>query len=154
MSIFKGIKDAKGGDGGTYLSEGAYIVDIDACKQGEMRDGTPFFVVEFTILQNSGPECNKPGTTASYFVKVEKDTPALANIRRFISVASDTPEDEIDDAGAEMVVSKDQPLKGTVLRVQATQIVTKKGNDFTKHVWSKFEGTEEDAGKLRKAAVL
>jgi hypothetical protein len=130
MGLFAGIKDAKVSQGGVYLKPGVFTTRIEACKSGKTRANVVFFVVELDILESNNSEL-PPGTRCSWMVTLDKE-PALGNIKAFLAVATDSKEEEIDEAGVELVVSADNPLKDTIVRVSAVNIKTKAGTDFTK----------------------
>lgn len=154
MGLFSGMKDAQYSDGGVYLLDGNYVLEITELKSGTTRQDLNYFVAECKILQSTNP-ARKPGTVVSWFVGIKKDTPALADIKRFLAVCGEVEDTEVDDAAAEMSVSDEQPFAGRVLRAAATTITTKKNKrDFTKVVWTNFEGTEGDVAAMKKAAGL
>lgn len=133
--IFDGLNDAKPSAGGVYFEPGTYTVEVLECKAGTTRKKVKFFAVDCKILESSNP--NRPaGTSASWFVKIEEDTPALANIREFLSIAFNVPIEEVDEASGEMVIAEQQPLAGTVLALGVVQIITKKNKQpFNVHTW-------------------
>jgi hypothetical protein len=130
MGLFAGIKEAKVSQGGVYIEPGVYKSRIDACKSGKTRAGVGFFVVELEHLESNNLK-HPPGTKVSWMVTLDKE-PALGNIKAFLAAASNSKEEEIDDAGAELVVSAENPLKDTVLKISAVNIQTKAGTPFTK----------------------
>lgn len=145
MGLFSGIKDAKVSRGGVYLEPGVYTARVEACKSGVTRKGAGFFVVEMTVLESNNPKFTK-GSSVSWMVVLDKE-PSLGNIKHFAAIATNTPEDEIDEAGIELIVSAENPLRGTILEISATNIKTKAGGDFTKVV---FTGAHEPGvGELR-----
>lgn len=154
MGLFTGINDAKYSEGGIYFLDGNYVVQIEDLKSGTSRQKVDYFAAECRILQSTNP-ARPIGTLVTFWVGIKPDTPALADIRRFLAVAGDCDDNDVDDRAAEMSVSEEQPFRGVVLRAAATTITTaKKKLPFTKVVWEKFEGTEGDVAALRKAAGL
>lgn len=152
MGLFTGIDKASYSENGVFFVPGNYVVEILKCKSGTTRKKVDFFLAEARILQSSNPD-RPVGSRATWFVSIILDTSALGNIKNFIAVASDIDEKEVDDAGAEMVVSDAQPLNGTILRATAVNLKTRAGKDFTKVSWEKYEGTVEEAKALRAAAM-
>lgn len=154
MGLFSGIEKASFSEGGIYLLDGNYVLEVMELKSGTSRQRVDFFVAECRILQSTNPE-RKIGTVVSWWVGLKVDTPALADVRRFLAVAGECDDTDVDDAAAEMAVSDEQPFKGRVLRAAATTITTSKlKRPFTKVLWSNFEGSEGDVAALRKAAGL
>ena len=154
MGIFSGMSEAKYSEGGIYLLDGNYVLQIEALKSGTNRQKVDYFVAECRILQSTNPE-RKPGTIVSWWVGIKVDTPALADVRRFLAEAGESDDADVDDQAAEMAVSEEQPFKGIVLRASATTKLTEKRKvPFTKVIWKLFEGTEGDVMALRKACGL
>lgn len=139
MGRFAQIKEAKVSGGGVYLKDGVYRVQLTEIRAGSARGGFDFFVVEFKIVESDCAE-RKPGMICTWFVKLEVDTPALGNVKQFVSLAGDCPLNEVDEAGCELIVSNAQPLTGTMMRVSVTTIETKKKRPFSKHTWTTDDG--------------
>jgi len=130
MGLFAGIKEAQVTQGGVYIEPGLYTSRVEAVKTGKTRKGIPFFVVELTHLKSNN--VNHPvGKNVSWMVMLNQDA-ALGNIKHFASVATETDEAEIDEAGIELIVSSENPLEGTLLNIDASNITTKAGTPFTK----------------------
>jgi hypothetical protein len=154
MGTFSGIEEAEGFGSGVYYEPGVFISQITECKSGETRDGVKFFCAEFDILESTNPKL-PPGTSVSWWVGIQKDTPALKNIKVFIATAMECDESEVTQAGAEMIVGPAQPLRGIVMRCRAKTIITKKkGQPFTVCEWELYEGSAEQVRKMRIAAKL
>lgn len=136
MSIFGGIKDAKASGASAYLVPGVFLFEVLALKTGKARDGRNFFVAEFKTLESSAPE-RPVGSVQSWMVMLDARymETALGNIKTFISVLTETPVHEVDEAGVEMAVSADNPCAGSRIRCSAVDIKTKGGKDFTKPTW-------------------
>lgn len=152
MGLFSGIDKASYSENGVFFLPGNFVVEVLKCKSGTTRKKVDFFLAEVRILQSSNPE-RPVGSKVTWFVSIVPDTSALGNIKNFIAVASDIDEKEVDDAGAEMVVSDAQPLNGTLLRASAVNLKTRADRDFTKVSWEKYEGTVEEAKALRANAL-
>ena len=131
MGIFDGIGKAQYFEGGKYLGPGLYLVEVLRVKQAATRNGRPFFVVEMQILESSDLKEFPIGTSASWMVMLDQDA-ALGNIKHFLSVASETPINEVDKQDAEDAISEQNPLAGVKLRAMAVNVKTKALKDFTK----------------------
>jgi hypothetical protein len=131
MGIFDGIEKAEYFEGGKYVSPGLYLAKIDKVKQAMTRKKRPFFVVEMTVLETSNPKDHPVNDGMSWMVMLDQDA-ALGNVKHFISVASDTPLDQVQASDAEDACGEDNPLSGVTLRISATNIKTKADKDFTK----------------------
>jgi len=131
--LFDNIKDAKYAEN-VYFLPGTYRVEVQACKSGTTRKKADYFLIECKILQSSNPD-RPVGSKATHFITLKPDTAALAEVKRFVAVATDTPEEEVDAAGVEMLVSDEQPLRGKVLGVSAVAVKTRSGGDYTRLQW-------------------
>lgn len=145
MGLFGKIKDAKSNGGGIYFLPGTYALECRANKTGKTREGREFFVCEFTILESSNPE-RPVGTSVSMMVMLDKylET-ALGNIKGYIAALYDVPEDEVDEAGVEELVSAANPGAGIKVRAVASNTKTKKGGDFTKVQFEPYEKHHKEA---------
>jgi hypothetical protein len=149
VGLFRGVEEAKFNEGGIWFLDGNYLVKVDVVKVGETRKKVDFFVVEHTICWSDNPQ-RKKGTQCSWMATADKDA-FLGNVKHFCSVASETPMDEVTEEGIEMIVSEENPLAGTILRVQATTIKTKAGGDFTKVIYKHIN--EADIELLKSLGV-
>lgn len=139
MGLFSGVGQAKSSSGGVYFEPGSYALECRANKTGKTREGRPFFVCEFTILESTNP--SRPvGTSVSMMVMMDKylET-ALGNIKGYVAALFNVPEVEVDEAGVEALVSADNPGAGLKVRAMATNIKKKNGDPFTKVVYSPYE---------------
>jgi hypothetical protein len=143
MGLFAGIKDAQISQGGVYLKPGVYKARIEQCLSKNTRANVGCFIVELDILESNNPEL-PPGTRCSWVVTLDKE-PALGNIKHFVAVATETDEEEIDEAGVELIVSADNPLKDTIVTISAVNITTKKGTPFTKVTYTGVEQAQASA---------
>lgn len=131
MGVFDGIGEAQYFEGGKYVSPGLYKTKIIKVKQASTRNKRPFFVVEMKVLETSNEKDHPIGTDMSWMAMLDQDA-ALGNIRHFISVASNTPFNEVTASDAEESCSEANPLQGVELRVMGVNILTKAKKDFTK----------------------
>lgn len=131
MGIFDGIGNAQYFESGKYVSPGLYKTVIQKVKQSATRTKRPFFVVEMKVLESSNLKEHPLGTDMSWMVMLDQDA-ALGNIKHFISVASETPIEQVQAADAEDACSEANPLDGTEIRLMAVNIKTRANKDFTK----------------------
>ena len=132
--LFDDIKNAKYAES-VYFLPGKYRVEVQACKSGTTRKRENYFLVECKILESTNPD-RPVGSKATHFITLKVDTPALAEVKRFVSIATDTPEEEVDSAGVEMLVSEEQPLRGKVLNVSVVNVKSNKtGKEYSRHQW-------------------
>ncbi len=137
MGLFGGIKEAKFNSGGVYFEPGSYRVKVAKISSGNTREGSrPFFVAEFTILESSNPK-RPAGTSVSWMVMLDKfKETALGNIKGFVSALYGIAQDDVDEAGVEALISAENPGQGKEVLAVASMTKTKKGDDFTKVVFS------------------
>lgn len=148
MGLFANIKNQRGTQGGVYFTPGLYVAKINRVKLGETRKKEDFFVVECEIVESDSDE-RKPGSTVSWMVMFKHDA-ALGNIADFIRAglwayavqneqepaAEDFNDIEIDEESADEVTSEDNPFAGLLMKVEATNIKTRAGKDFTVVKWT------------------
>ena len=134
MGVFDKIGGATYFEGGKYLMPGLHLIEVLKVKQGQTRQHRPYFVVECKIVESTNQKEHPIGTDASWMVMLDQDA-AMGNIKHFVSVASQTPIDDVQAADAEDACSEANPLAGIRLRAIAVNIKTKKSgykDDFTK----------------------
>lgn len=135
MGFFKGIGNARPGNGGVYLNApGKFKVEIKECKViKSTQKGTDMFVVGLKILESNNPK-NPAGQLASWVVNMGQLS-ALGNVRGFLAAATGEDIENIDEDTADGLVGEGSPLIGGELWVTTDMIKTKKQTDFTKHNW-------------------
>lgn len=147
MGRFSGIENAQMSEGGVFFLPGNYLARIDTVKTKTSRKNDLLFIIETTILWSDVPE-RRRGSSCTQMYKA--GDAFLGNVKHFCSVANDCDPSEVDDAGVELVCGDENPLQGTILRLQAVNIKTKALNDFTKVIWKQVSA--EDQVLLAKAA--
>lgn len=143
--MFDGIEEARISEGGVWFKPGAFHAKVNACKALKDRKGVGVFVVE-TELTASSRDDLPAGTLVSWVVKLDKE-PALGNIKGFAAAALGTTVNKITAEHIENLVSDDNPLAGTMLKVSAQDIITKSGHPFTKVSWLPMAEGEEFTGE-------
>ncbi len=154
MGLFGGIKGAKYSEGGVYLLDGVYRLEIQSCKTINTRNKGPAFVSEFKVLESSNP-ARTVGMSCSWMVMLtgNQAETALGNIKQFLENAlpgldfSKLTDDE-GEAAVDTIVSEGNPMKGKLVRCTATTIKTKKNTDFTK---VKYMPDSSSATEMAKA---
>jgi hypothetical protein len=134
MGVFGKINDATFSDGGVYLKQGVYRLEIVKCIYKKTRQQKDAFIVEFKTLESTNPEL-PVGSAPSWMVTLDKE-PALGNIKQFLAEALSTDMDKIVEQVVEAVVAetgaKPNPLAGYKIRAAAVNIMTKANRPFTK----------------------
>lgn len=141
--------------GGVYFLEGVYpTLWIERCQLKTSRKGKELFIAEFKILQ-SNVEGRGAGSEVSQVYNLTDHEAAAGNVKAFIGAAMDddafahakmedmTPEERADFIKAvQDVVGESNPLKGRLVRAEASVIQTRAKTDFT---LVKFSGLPEAA---------
>ena len=134
MGLFDGIENVQVTQRSEYLKAGQYLLEIQAIKMGESRNGEGYFLSEFKIIESSNPEL-PPGAPVTWMT-MKRFESFLKGIKAFIAAAAGCTIDEVTQAICDAAVSEDQPLAGVRVSAFAKDIKTKKGGDFTKVMFS------------------
>lgn len=137
MGIFSGVESAKASLGGNYLKPGNYRVRIDKVKSGESRTNGGFIAVEMTILEVVDSPAETPhvvGEQATYMYMTKFDS-FLGNWKAFVMGITNCEESEVTEEDSDSIVGEKQTFSGLEVPVQAVNIKTKAGKDFTKAIW-------------------
>lgn len=139
MGLFANIKNVKVTAGGVYFEPGSYKVRVNKVSQGKTREGRPFFVAEFTILESNNT-ARPVGSSVSWMVMLDKNVDTgLANIKMFASALFGISPDDVDEAGIEALVSAENPAQGKEVMAAAAMIKTKAQKDFTRVLFTPAE---------------
>lgn len=139
MGVFGGIENAKATEGGNYLPEGIFDIELVRIVVDKTRKGVPFMAVDFRILGSSCPEKVKIGSVWNWFNGFDKE-PALGNAKAFafavLSCSGKVDESEVtEEVMEEMCADGGIGVAGTKLKVQTTMTQTRANKPFTKHQW-------------------
>lgn len=148
MGWMQNVKGARISEGGIYVEPGAYLVEVLKVKAGKTRAGVDNFIVELAIHESNNPN-RKVGTVMDWYVDMSKE-PSVGNVVAFVMTATGSTQDEVSEDVIKLIVSDANPLKGTMLRLAASNIKTKAGRDFTK---VKFFSEATSAADTEKAAA-
>lgn len=140
---FDDINTVPVSEGGVYLLQGSYLLEVQRVLLKDNRNGAKRFIVETKILESSNGE-RPAGIQASWIQKLDQDA-AKPNIKRFIMAATGCKADEVTGPAVDSIVGVGNPLRGTKVRVQCEQVTTSKGAPFTKHRWMAVDGSIADA---------
>lgn len=138
MGLFSGIESAKATEGGNYLKPGVYDVEVVRLTTGQTRKKVDFFAADLRVIGSNNPD-HRSGEVVNFFVGMDKE-PALGNIKAF-AVACLSSEGAIDAASITeevmngLVEKGGEAVAGTRLKVQVTQVPTKTGGTYSKHLW-------------------
>ena len=148
MSIFDRIESATFSEGGNYLKQGNFDLEITKIKLGKTRKLEDYFAVDFKIIGTSSTEM-QIGEAVNWFQGFKHDS-ALGNIKQFVTAllasAGPVAPDAITAAFMDALVDKDgAAVAGSRIRVQVTPVPTKTGGTFSRHLWLPAGATETAA---------
>lgn len=142
--LIEGIEKETVYGSGRWLNPGEYLLEVVECRSFESAKerGTWFFCAEFTILE-AGPQTGfQPGEQASHLIKLSHVS-AKSNLKNFaMSLAPDVPENEITADVIDSLISAENPAAGIKVRCTVSQVTTRGGGDFSKHMYRPFEDVE------------
>jgi hypothetical protein len=135
---FDDISNAQAGFSKDYLLAGttkgdraSYLVRVGGVELGKTRKHEPFIAAELEVLDAHGTGAVNPvGSKPKWFAKFAWDS-TLGLFKRFCATCLGIGEEAVDPSGAEAAVGKDQPLKGSIIRVDVQLVETKNGGAFT-----------------------
>lgn len=148
MGLFSGVGSAKAKTDANYLNPGNYIVRINQVKQTQNKDKCDIVVAEMTVLHAISKEDGHPGHSAGEDISkvFSKTGPTagyfLPELKAFAAACIGCPATDFDaPAGSEAekevekffeeMVSKEQPLAGTIVEIKNRDHITKKGEHRT-----------------------
>ena len=144
MGIFDGLKDAKTYEKGSYLSAGAYTLQIEKTIVKDTRKSGTGFIVEFKVIKSTCKD-HPVDTKATWFQGMKDKDVAFGAIKGFMLAVSgldetrdkETIKNDFDpniESLMDDAITKNA-LKGSVVDVQVVLKKTQKGLDFSVHNW-------------------
>lgn len=147
---FDRVGSAETSERSNYPLPGVYpMLYCDQLKMVTSRlSGDSIFVAEFDILE-SDVQARPKGTSLSWLCNL-RHLPSPGNVREFLAVLNGVMVDEVDAEGARFACSKENPSHGRLIRLEATEVETKKGNPFTRCKWIPIpDEVQNNAKQLR-----
>jgi len=145
------VADSEYNEGGVFVLPGVYFCCVDVCKTVTSRKGDFLWIVQLEILESS-VDARPVGTRMDWIANFKHD-PAPGNVKGFIAASMGCLSEEVTYEATKLVASSQNPLHGRLIRVEATQIQTKSGNDFTKVIFASVPDEVQNTAKdLREAA--
>lgn len=156
MGIFDGIGDAELFERGKFLvGNFRGLLEVKRTIAKETRNSGTGFIVEFEVHETNNPAEHAKGSKCTWFQKMGVDGAQssvkawAAAVCGFASHEKDRIEKELSPHLAQTLEHAtdnpaDNDLTGQFVRVETMMVVTKKGNDFTRHDWSPYDETEEE----------
>lgn len=157
MGRFSGLAGIKTNAGGLYFLEGDYLVELSEVKFQVNRKKQEQFIVAGKVLESTNP-ARAPGCKPSQVITIMEEylETCWGNVKQFAGAVmglsdpdayvaeanpGESPEEAAKrfwDESIEYMISEEQPLRGTKIRLNVTKIKkkdTSKGEFFSKHVW-------------------
>jgi len=152
-SIFGNIRNVKTRVEANYVRPGIYWAYISAVRVGETRKSEKYIAIEMTTLrvvdgrmsdQAPGAKPHVIGEEITHMLMAKHES-SLGNFRQFLVKVVGIPDADITEEQAMEVTNEKQPLRGTVVRVEARTTTTRKNQPFTAITY---------AGEIPAAEVL
>ena len=156
MGHFSTMAGSNPTQGGIYFNAGFnYDIEIVAVKMVLSRKNQDLYCVECKVLSSDDPE-RGPGSTPAWMPNMTNES-SMGNIKGFLAACNgvdpndqaavkaaftDANGQDLSEAVAELSVSEDNPLAGTILKLRTENKLTKAGNPFTLHFWHPVETVE------------
>ena len=137
MSVFDSIENASFSEGGNYLHQGAYDLEIVKVKLGKTRKNNNFVAVDVKILGTTSDM--RIGEIGNWFTSDMHDS-FLGNVKQFcvalLSASGPIDPSSINSAVVEGICKDDgAAIVGSRIRLQVTMVPTQKGGTFSRHTW-------------------
>lgn len=160
VNLFAGVENAQVIRRGNNITPGDYVAKLLSAEFKQGRKGN-YMILELQVLVSSyiadNPQfagCNPEGSTITVFVK--QNDSFLGNVKEIVLAVSGFDDqghsrDETDPVTQDecnQLVSPAQPFAGAVVYMEARQIKTKAGGDFTRVNWWPCPLKKDAAGTL------
>lgn len=136
--LFKGIEQAKVSARSDYFQPGRYICRINNIKTGTTQARIDFFCVEMTVMHvlddKGNPQHNRPGSDCSHMM-MSQHLSFLGNVKAFAASVMECSPNDITPEICTALCAPDQPLRGTLVELDAKIIETRKKTPFTLHTY-------------------
>ncbi len=154
----RGVTDAKGSDRGEYLPEGTYDAEVLFCDSFEKRNGGGVLAkVRLSILASNNPSV-KVGDEQDMCFNVDpsrKDVVELqlADVRGYVMSVEGCPQEDVTEEAIYFIFErKNDAHVGKRLRIAASNLKTKKDQNFTKYSCKAFDDAAHAQLKSVRAA--
>jgi len=150
---FDRVGNAEPSDRSSYPIPGIYpVLYCERLKMIQSKlTNDPMFIAEFSILESD--VAGRPKGASMAWVSNLRHMPSPGNVRAFLAALNGVVIEEVDSESARFACSEMNPCRGRLVRLEASETETKKGNPFTVCKWSAVsEGLQKKADELRQAA--
>jgi len=133
-----------------YPEPGIYpVLYCEQLKVITSRKGDTLFVAEFTILE-SNVESRPKGMTMSWVPSFRWDS-TPGNVREFLAILTNSKIEEVTAEVSRLVTSETNPLRGRLIKLEATNRKREGKTDITNLKWVSIpEEYQEKAEELRR----
>jgi hypothetical protein len=164
MGMFDGLGETELYERGVYLTPGGvYELEVKKVLLKETRKSGLGFIVEFTVLsaEGAGEAQHAPGSRATWFQKMTDKDVAFPALKQFLvgllGINMNNPEEKEEfNSKVEEILeaavtwepedpedeTEEHPWAGFKVCCETFSKVTKKGADFTSHIWSESQHEE------------
>lgn len=145
----KKFDDAKNNGGGKWAAAGFYPeILIRGVKNIECgQDNCGATVIEYDIVTSNVPEC-PPEPGYSHVMK-DKHVSYFSNVRRVIAELTGADFEQVTREICRSATSEVQPLEGTKASLRVSNVRTRAGGTFSKHVFRMTDASP----KMKKLAA-
>jgi len=172
-NLFRGLREAKTFERGTFLKEGIYEVRVQRAIFKKTRVKGDAYIMELKVEKSSYEEAkrkaiaafgtapfslqelektlpNQPGSSASWYQSLQDPDIGFGALKAFAaSILGQKPEDpafveEVEDFMNSVVT--DGAINGMLIPVEVVLIKTKKDADFSLHKWGQIIQEAASAG--------
>ncbi|NIQ90985.1 MAG: hypothetical protein GWN93_19075 [Deltaproteobacteria bacterium] len=149
---FNRTANATAREGGTYPDPGLYpVLYVDRLQMKRSRRNEDVFIASFDIVESKVPS-RPAGTQMDWVVNYRHDA-SPGNVKAFFLAMMNLKDEDLDADGLRFAVSEDQPCRGRLVRMQATEQTTQAGGIFTACNWTAIpDEIQNKADELRTAA--
>lgn len=158
MGLFDGIGDAEIFERGRYIKGGFRgVVEVTKTLAKQTRKSGVGFIVELKIVETNMPEEHPIGSKATWFQKMTDRDVAFPAIKAWAAACAGYEAHEKDKIEKEVAPHLSEALDnattnptdndfvGVLLRLETEQIKTRNDRDFTRHEWSPYAESVDEA---------
>jgi len=131
MGKYSGVEDQKIIQRNPFVPAGRHRFEVLSITEGSAFKGYDYVVAELKVLETDSQY--KEGDTLSYFLKMQKGTSWLANLKALVCAILD--EQNVSEADMESAVSAKNPLRGAIVRCTARLSDPMDPNSFVQCAW-------------------
>lgn len=134
MGLFTGLKDKKVAQRNPKIPAGNHVLQLVKLQAGQSRAGLKYLAADFKVESSNSPNL-PPGTIVTNMIYMNNDG-WEARLKEMLGglLEYDDP-NEVGDKEADEAFAPNNPLKGQLVRCQATAGKTKDGREAVYKSW-------------------